>query len=614
MENSTLSQPLLEACTPDLYNGNVFRITGLPVYATEKEIKRAAEKQKMLDELGVKDETTTTPFALANQPSADAIKTAMNRLKMPEARVIDELFWFWPLDESHQDPAYMAFLKGKTDEAYTQWNNDVSAVNGGIATHNLAVMFHLTAMDWSNYQLVEDVSPERTEKILNYWKEAHERLQLLRQNDEFWTAFKNRVAALNEPMLTSGFVRRIRETFQIGLASIHADFALRFNSKGKRKIALEHVSWLKTCCPKIEQRELVYTKALLTHKNRVKQSVATMPESIKADPSSGAKIVTQALATLKSENEIFSLFYSDERSQVGDLFDPVLMTCINGLVSFVRKTENNSEFVRILKELQPLAISDEVKERITINIEGGNSGLNKERLSSAYKILDKIDKDEGHIAARLKEFKQEFMPMFCDFVEREGSNAESIKDLSDDAARSLRSISVDAYNKDKNYTLASDAIKLATLLARDQKLKELIAADIKTVEEAVNESTCHFCGKNPSLEAHAMSVDMHEITSRNLFGRAQQYRHFAVKVPRCLQCSKAKTKESWIAFIIGFVAFGIATAIIPGAIIIWAIGGLVIWGVLNQILDFASPRKPKSAYSRIQELQRTGWKFGSKPS
>ena len=614
MEDILLSQHLLEACTPDLYNGNVFRITGLPVYASEKEIKRAAEKQKMLDELGVKGETGSTPFPLPSSPSSDRIKAAMSRLKMPEARVIDELFWFWPLDEFRNDLGYQSFIKGQTDDAFSHWTNETMGEKDGIAIHNIAVMFHLTAMDWSNYQLSQDVSPERTEKIQNYWKEAHERLKLLRQNEQFWTAFKDRIIDLNEPMLTSGFVRRIIETFQVGIASIHAEFALRFLENGKRKIAAEHVSWLKLCCPKSEERDLVLNKALLLHKNRVRQSVVKMPDSIKSNPSDGAKIVAQAVHTLKNEKDIFALFYTDDLNRAGELFDPVITTCINGLVSYVKTTENNAEFIRLLQELEPLATSVEIKDRLKLNIEGGRSCLNKDRLSFGYKLLESIDNTEGYIAVRLHKFKVEFMPLLSDFVEKEGANSDAIIELSDYAARSLRKISVDAYNSDRNFILSAEAINLAKLLARDNKLIELIAEDIKTIDNAIKEATCHFCGKNQSVESQAKSVDMHTVTSSNFFGRAKEYRYMAVKIPRCLSCSKEKAKEIRVAFIVGLIAFIITTAIIPAGYILWAIGGLVIWGVLTGILDFLSPRKGKSSYSRIQELKRAGWSFGSKPS
>ncbi len=70
------------------------RITGLPVDATAKEIARHADKLKQMEELGYGAKANTAAFALDPPPSIDQIREAMQRLKEPERRLIDEFFWF----------------------------------------------------------------------------------------------------------------------------------------------------------------------------------------------------------------------------------------------------------------------------------------------------------------------------------------------------------------------------------------------------------------------------------------------------------------------------------------------------------------------------------------
>ena len=45
-------RPLLEAATKDLFRKNAFRITGLPVDATTRQVRRHGEELKLLTELG----------------------------------------------------------------------------------------------------------------------------------------------------------------------------------------------------------------------------------------------------------------------------------------------------------------------------------------------------------------------------------------------------------------------------------------------------------------------------------------------------------------------------------------------------------------------------------
>ena len=55
--------PLLEAANLNIYRENPFRITGLPVDATAKEIARHADKLKQMEELGYGGKANTAAFA-----------------------------------------------------------------------------------------------------------------------------------------------------------------------------------------------------------------------------------------------------------------------------------------------------------------------------------------------------------------------------------------------------------------------------------------------------------------------------------------------------------------------------------------------------------------------
>jgi hypothetical protein len=56
--------PLISAAHLNIYRENAFRITGLPVDATPKEIIRHADKLKMMEELGRGQDANGSAFAL----------------------------------------------------------------------------------------------------------------------------------------------------------------------------------------------------------------------------------------------------------------------------------------------------------------------------------------------------------------------------------------------------------------------------------------------------------------------------------------------------------------------------------------------------------------------
>src|ERR1035438_5996434 len=92
---SSVCQPLRDAATQDLFRNNAFRITGLPVDATTREVSKQAEKIKIFAELR-QDAPIGAAFRIKPPPTLDEIREAIQKLKDPEKRLIDEFFWFWP--------------------------------------------------------------------------------------------------------------------------------------------------------------------------------------------------------------------------------------------------------------------------------------------------------------------------------------------------------------------------------------------------------------------------------------------------------------------------------------------------------------------------------------
>ena len=104
---------MIAASTKDLFRHNAFRITGLAVDATAREVIRHADKLKMLLELGQEPLAKNNAHPLDPPPTIDEIREAIQKIKDPEKRLIDEFVWFWPEEfgKSDSDPALQALAK-----------------------------------------------------------------------------------------------------------------------------------------------------------------------------------------------------------------------------------------------------------------------------------------------------------------------------------------------------------------------------------------------------------------------------------------------------------------------------------------------------------------------
>jgi len=242
-------KPLLDVATPEMFRANAFRITGLPVDATMREITKQADKLKMMEELGEGKNVHTGAFALRNPPTVDQIREAIQRLKDPEQRIIDEFFWFWPkqFGQSASDPAIKALEGGDADTSLQIWTSlESSQSDGLVAIHNVAVLWHLHALEWEDYYAkTTEFTGEMLRDTERFWRDAFKRWDLLAVDDLFWESVSARIKQLDDPRVTTGFARRMRATLPHALDKINAELAVRYAECGRMDLAQVHVQFMR---------------------------------------------------------------------------------------------------------------------------------------------------------------------------------------------------------------------------------------------------------------------------------------------------------------------------------------------------------------------------------
>ena len=223
-------KPLLDAATKDLFRNNAFRITGLSVEATDPEVKKHAHKLKLMADVNRTAAVHTGAVALQPPPTPDQIREATGRLiKDPEVRLIDEFFWFWPCEPGRTapDPALEALASGNDAAALKIWTaNETNANSGVVATHNIALLWHLRALDLEPDNAAPEADPAQVQALENYWRNSLQRWKYLTSDDLLWDKVASRVRQLGDQRLTGGFVRQMRATLPLALAKVNAELAL----------------------------------------------------------------------------------------------------------------------------------------------------------------------------------------------------------------------------------------------------------------------------------------------------------------------------------------------------------------------------------------------------
>lgn len=226
---------LLESADPLLYRSNAFRVTGLSVDASAREISRQGQKAQILERQGKRVDGASGGLTLDPLPDADAVREAVQRLRDPERRLIDEFFWFWPEQAggSAADASILALSRGDLGAArgcWAQWlRNPASA---SVALHNLAILSHVSALDleWSKTQ---GNWPPGSEKLRDdSWRDAFEGWAILVREQAIWGYLAERIRQLDDPRLTYAAAKQVRAALPIAVCSISALLAVQAAERG----------------------------------------------------------------------------------------------------------------------------------------------------------------------------------------------------------------------------------------------------------------------------------------------------------------------------------------------------------------------------------------------
>ncbi len=499
---------LIKIATPDLYRENAFRLTGLSVTASGREVARQADKLKMLAELGGQAAQQLAIIPGMEAPSADEIREAAQRLKDVEARALDEFFWFWPSDWEipDNDAAFVAIKRHDLDTAFTIWaEREVeteSLQDDFVASHNIALVLHMRAIEWSLIDWQEPLAPEREIKVQEYWKDAFERWQWLVADDGFWDCFKTRIRQINDPILTTGFARRLRQDLPQALAKIQVSLALGYAERGRSREAVWHLDFLRSRRWETEGLSTVLDTLLAPTREKVERACLAAREAAKTEPSTGMPQAIQLLDTVPPWLELFRIFYRTESVEYQQLSDGVAfaarISAIQGYNQSRQALENkpasktpapdplpgvNAMFMEILMRARSLAYDPELCARLDDDIQGIKSSVELDTTLKPW--LDKLLATRKMTAAtsvqKLNYLKKEIIPSLDALLQSGRLNRESAKVLEEALAVILREIALEANNVHQLPLVGMDAISLAQRYARDPEMIRRLNKDFSTM-------------------------------------------------------------------------------------------------------------------------------------
>lgn len=473
---------LIEVAGRELYQNNAFRVTGLPSSASGREITKHGVRLKLQEELGNDEPPVSGAFVREPPPSLDEIRTALQRLKSPERRIVDEFFWFWPMPTATDagDAALDAVQQGQADKAIAIWrgleNDDQNAV---VALHNLAVAYHIAALDRENSSVGHGCTEERRSKIARFWQSAIKRWLKIAGDDRLWDVVAERIRQLNEPNLPTGFSRQIRQNLRVALCKIHAELGLAYLESAQLGYAQTQFALFKQLAQESGADRIAAEIVLRPITTRLRQQLELAQQKTSANASGGAEAARELLGLARRMSSHFELLLAPDHPTRADLYDDIADAINRIQITYHQKTEDDPTCLEILQQALPYATTLEIKGRIESNIRTLKSNISYAKLAPAYALLKTIREGKNSPFERLELFRNKASPLLT-FVTSELAAADPARDqLWDTAATALRELSVEFWNTSQDIANAEATIGMAMQFVRTAETRKQLLADQK---------------------------------------------------------------------------------------------------------------------------------------
>lgn len=479
---------LMETCTPLVYRHNAFRITGLPVDATTRDIKRRLDDLKHAEELGDAEQEHRHAFAITPPPGLDHIRESAHRLHDPERRIVEEFFWFWPCDwgNGKEDDALLALMNGDKDAAFKKWSDHLSydhSKHSVIAKHNLAVMYHLVALDSEHVALETDLPAEQLTTISQYWRTCFKWWEELTDDETFWSLLTDRIRMLDDPRLTTGMARRMRATLPEAMDKINAMLAIQFIECDRLALAANHIAYMKETHEGLDDVARTLGHVTKPLRSRIETAVERATTTASHDPAKAYGAAMDLLTTAEQPLRILELVLPKDDPAGRDINDSVVNACLVCARSFARKTNQWDGCLLILDKASRIARSQEAKTELDSAITEArrNKDLAHPSVREVLAIRQRISGLDT-----LEQLKEVYRsaPAALQSVEAVcgGRTSKPYEICADSIAGCLRGIAVDLYNKVGDSTPPAVGFKLLVLSLEihDRAASLAVSMDMKS--------------------------------------------------------------------------------------------------------------------------------------
>lgn len=472
------STPLLGHVRPSLYRTNPYRLTGLPFEAGLEQIA-AAMRSLLVD-------SATRKSPIPNLTPGE-IEAAVARPLNSQTLLLDEFFWLWPRPSNDgRDKALEAYARGAWLVAADFWRVECEQrTHNGLALHNIAVLFHMMALDLESLGESGASVVRQTRERDVWWKESFRAWQLLRDCGEFWQLYAARLAGRLPGNSHLEFADSVRAHLLEAITSVNGQIA------AERCSAEE--AWDRQVTLLDATR---YAPADLLSARRIAAAPFTravqtaVSEAVRGTRTDGRQGLAEATRLLESGRAWLPSFTKASLpSEFQSLSDEIAVTAMGCLDAYGRATGRWAELLAPADAALRMAHSPEARTRLNKQLvvfrTNYSSQVNKQReeqlstlRNSCSSILSSKAPGRERLAQLIRCARSDLRELLAAGTGDRDLDAEATATL----VHAFRHLAAALRCGGESALLSLDALSVAQSICRETDVKKTVAAERESLE------------------------------------------------------------------------------------------------------------------------------------
>ena len=234
---------------------------------------------------------------------------------------------------------------------------------------------HLIALDYEARLTAKDLGNNQKQQLADLltsasevWNRAFNRWHGVFKDDNFWSQVKERVHEFNDPRLTTGFVRRIRDTLPKMLLLINARLAFSAAERGEEEIAEQHLRLVRQSPFNKQLITEVLTESLAPLRHKIKALCDETNLKVNADIKQANGVISNFLEQAKPLLKNVDLFLPQDNTLGQGMHDNVADTALQCEITYGNEIEDWIESLKLIEATLPLAGSQSLRDRLEENL------------------------------------------------------------------------------------------------------------------------------------------------------------------------------------------------------------------------------------------------------